>query len=541
MSRWRFVLVIAIAAGMTAVSAERQPRPDALVERGRLIYEAGQLGNSEPLVGHREGGVTSSGKAAACVTCHQRSGFGVFEGSNLVPPITGPSLFANARPSAHSPRRSKSVEHREFPFRARPPFDDASLARAVREGISPGGHRFQFLMPRYALSNADMQALTAYLRQLSAEPSPGADAQRISLATVIAPGQDPVRRQAVIDVLRACFQERHPEGKGRQAWQLFVWDLEGAPESWRSQLRSKYAEQPVFAIVSGLGTHEWTPVHQFCEREKIPCLLPNIDALPEATKGHYSFYFSKGAVLEAHVVARYLAANASALGLRRVVQLRREAGVGAVAAEALREAVSPAGVAIEDHILHGTEAEDVQSFASKLQNSDALVFWLDQSDLQSLTAAAVEPPAVGLIMVSGLLSGWERAPFPPAWKRILLMVHQIDAPARRAARMAFNLRPWLRGKAVAPADEVLIGNTLAACNMLHEGVLRLRGAFFRDYLVELTERYPTAMGNAPAPQAYPSFVLGPGQRFSSRGAYVVRFKAPEFSELELVQDWTVPQ
>jgi hypothetical protein len=99
----------------------------------------------------------------------------------------------------------------------------------------------------------------------------------------------------------------------------------------------------------------------------------------------------------------------------------------------------------------------------------------------------------------------------------------------------------LRGKGVAPADEVLIGNTLAACNMLHEGVLRLRGAFFRDYLVELTERYPTAMGNAPAPQAYPSFILGPGQRFSSRGAYVVRFKAPELSELELVQDWTVPQ
>jgi hypothetical protein len=540
MSRSRFVLAISIAVGATGVSAESPPRPDALIERGRLIYEAGQLGNGEPLLGQREGGVTSSGKAAACVTCHQRSGFGVFEGSNLVPPITGPSLFADARPSAHTPRRAKSVQHREFPFLARPVFDDTSLARAVREGISPGGHRFHFLMPRYTLSNADMQALTAYLRQLSAEPSPGADSQRISFATVIAPGQDPVRRQAVIDMLRACFQERHPEGKGRQAWQLSVWDLEGAPEGWRSQLGSKYAGHPVFAIVSGLGTHEWAPVHEFCEREKIPCLLPNIDALPEATKGHYSFYFSKGAVLEAQVVARYLAANASALGLRRVVQLRRETGVGAVAAEALRAAGMPAGMAVEDRILHGTDAEDARSLASELQDSDALVLWLNQSDLQSLATVAGKPPAVKLIMVSGLLGGWERTPLPPAWRRTLLMVHQIDAPARRAARMAFNLRPWLRGKEVAPADEVLIGNTLAACNVLHEGVLRLRGAFFRDYLVELTERYPTAMGNAPAPQAYPSFVLGPGQRFSSRGAYIVRFKAPELSELELVQDWTVP-
>jgi hypothetical protein len=105
--------------------------------------------------------------------------------------------------------------------------------------------------------------------------------------------------------------------------------------------------------------------------------------------------------------------------------------------------------------------------------------------------------------------------------------------------MRFNLHPWLRGKAIAAADEVLLGNTLAACNVLHEGVLRLRGAFFRDYLVEVTERYPS-MGNAPAPQAYPRFTLGPGQRFSSLGAYVVRFKLPALDELELVRDWIIP-
>jgi hypothetical protein len=395
-------------------------------------------------------------------------------------------------------------------------------------------------MPRYALGDADMKALTAYLRQLSAEPSAGADAQRMDFATVIAPGQNPMRRRAVIDVLRTCFQERYPEGRGRQAWQLLVWDLAGAPEGWASQLRSKYAEHPVFAIISGLGADEWAPVHQFCEREQIPCLLPNIDALPEGTKGHYSFYFSKGVVLEAQVVARYLAANASGLGLDRVVQLRPEAGTGAIGAMALREAMGTAGMAIQDRVLHATAGpKEFQSLTAGLKKSDALVVWLQQSDLQSL--AASEPPEVGMIMLSGLLSGWEDAPLRAAWKRVLLMVYQIDAPKRRAARMALNLRPWLLGKPIAAADDILLGNTLTACNILHEGVLRLRGAFFRDYLVELTERYPSGMGNAPAPQAYPSFVLGQGQRFSSRGAYVARFKAPDLKELELVQDWTVPQ
>ena len=85
-----------------------------------------------------------------------------------------------------------------------------------------------------------------------------------------------------------------------------------------------------------------------------------------------------------------------------------------------------------------------------------------------------------------------------------------------------------------------MGNSLAACNLLIEGVLRMRGAFFRDYLVELTENYPSGMGNAPAPEAFPRFVIGPGQRYTSKGAYIVKFKPPELSELELVRDWTVP-
>ncbi len=106
--------------------------------------------------------------------------------------------------------------------------------------------------------------------------------------------------------------------------------------------------------------------------------------------------------------------------------------------------------------------------------------------------------------------------------------------------MQFNLWPWLDKHGIGHDDEVLLGNTLAACNLLTEGMLRLRGDYFRDRLVELTENYPSGMGNAPAPQAFPRFVMGPGQRFSSKGAYIVKFKAPDSTEIELVHDWIVP-
>ena len=67
-----------------------------------------------------------------------------------------------------------------------------------------------------------------------------------------------------------------------------------------------------------------------------------------------------------------------------------------------------------------------------------------------------------ILHLSGLLGGWERVALAPAWKRASLTVYQIG----------------------------VVGNTLTACNVLHEGVLRLRGALFRDCRVEAMERYP---------------------------------------------------
>ncbi|HET9650956.1 MAG TPA: cytochrome C, partial [Usitatibacter sp.] len=92
-----------------------------------------------------------------------------------------------------------------------------------------------------------------------------------------------------------------------------------------------------------------------------------------------------------------------------------------------------------------------------------------------------------------------------------------------------------------PSDEALQGNTLAACNVLSETMLRLREQYQRDHLVEWVENYPSAMGNAPAPEAFPRFSLGPGQRFSSKGAYLVRFVSPAGNRLEPARDeWIVP-
>jgi len=523
-------------AGRVGEAAAGDPSAQML-ERGRRIYETGQLGSGEPLRAHRgEQGVAVSGRAAACINCHQKSGFGLFEATNLVPPVTGPSLFMNAQARSQPRRHAKGMEHEEFSSLTRPPYDEASLARAISEGVSPSGYRFQYLMPRYALDAEDMAALIAYLRQLSAQPSPGIDRAAAHFAVVIAANQEAGRRQAVLEVLAACFRERHPPDAGGQAWHLRVWDLTGAPETWGAQLDTKLREQPVFALISGLGEADWDPVQRFAEREKLPSLFPNLSLAPAAPANGYSFYFSRGARLEAEVLAQYLRETEAVSGWRRLLQLYLAAGPGRLPAAALRRALE--GQAIEDRQLAQATAEAMAAQLADLGPGDVLVLWLEADQLKVLQG--LPPPNAGQIMLSGWLGGLERAPLSAAWKARARMVYPVDAPQRREARMEFNLRPWLRKHAIQHPDEILLGNTLAACSLLTESISRLRGNYLRDYLVEMIENYPTGMGNAPAAQAFPRFALGPGQRYSSKGAYIVKFKDANTSELDLVHDWLVP-
>lgn len=540
-SRRRYVcgaLLSVLSIGASALAQEAAPsiQGELSSEIGRAIYEKGRLPTGEPIAARSAAGQTLRGEAAACIVCHRKSGMGMYEGSSLVPPISGPALFEGAQPRRSVRHQTGNGTFIDHAFLRRSNYDETSLARAIREGINPNDEALAPLMPRYTLSDAQMSSVIAYLKQLSATPSPGIDAQGPHFATVIAPGVSADDRQTVIDTLNACFVERFPaEVEGQSRWKLHVWDLDGAPETWPQQLAAYQARQPVFGLVSGLGGSEWQPVHDFCSEQHLPCLYPNVDVPGAGMKEDtYNFYFSAGVLLEAGVATRYL----GSLGDRsfnRVVVVHGETGPGVQASQHLRRLLSTTSLKLEERTLKNGEVN--AELLADLTPNDVAIIWLAAQDLNSLTA---DPPKAGLILVSGFMAGFEDAPLTPAWKQASEMIYAIDAPLRRTNRMRLNLHPWIERYAIKGTNEMLIGNTLTACNLLSEGMARMRGYNFRDYLVEWTETYPPAMGNAPAPQAFPRFETGIGQRFSSRGAYIARFSATDPKAMELVRDWLIP-
>jgi hypothetical protein len=546
-----------LLAGSVAAAADPADEAAAQVEAGRRLYLEGVLPSGAPVRAQREGGAFVSGREAACVLCHRRTGLGAYEGTVIVPPVIGQALFGKfRRPGDRSPRRTRGMKFVDFDFRTRPPYDDKSLGLALRTGVSTSGHRFSYLMPRYDLDDEALRAITAYLRTLTTAPSPGVEPPRMHFASVIAPGSDASRRQLYLDTLRTCFAERNPVLRGRggekgekgekgeaaeHRWQLHIWELEGDPATWKAQLDARYAAQPVFAMLSGLGGERWEPVHDFCAARRIPCLFPNVDVVGGA-EDTYNFYLSGGVDLDARVLARYLLDEAGRLGIRRVVQVAGPGRAEAVSATTLRDALAQSSIVLQDRPVPEPASDAGKRREHGFEDlgvGDALVLWLREPALRALAARVQTLPVHSSVFVSGRLLDPEHVPVPDAWRDASRMVFPYEAPGRWALRADFNLKPWLGKHGLPATDERLQGSVVTACALLSEGLGRTQGLLMRDYLVENIENIGND-SNAPATSPYPRFTLGPTQRAGSKGGYVVRLGAAESGELLRDSDWIVP-
>jgi hypothetical protein len=100
------------------------------------------------------------------------------------------------------------------------------------------------------------------------------------------------------------------------------------------------------------------------------------------------------------------------------------------------------------------------------------------------------------------------------------MAYPLDLPELRKVRMSFPLG-WFNVRQIKVVDERVQTDTYLACVILSETVGHMLDSFVEDYLVE-------RLG------------LAPGQRFASKGGYIVRFAEPAGTRLLADTGWVVP-
>lgn len=529
-----FAWWVLAVAGSAAADAD-------LAQQGRRLYRDGVLASGEPLRATTVGGGTLVGAPAACASCHRRSGFGSSEGGRLVPPVAADILF--------HPRADLEAGTRAAAPGAggtRPAYDDEALRRALRDGVDPAGRALKDPMPRYNLDRADMRALAAYLHELSTRDAEGVSDTTMHFATIVTDGVSDIERRSLLGVLQGFVADHNAEirretrrGEGAvfghsrayrawRRWELHLWPLHGPSHTWGAQLERHYRAAPVFAVISGAGRGSWRPVHEFCERRELPCLFPSTDLPEAADTDFYSFYLSRGIELEALVLAQRLREAAATRG---VVQIYREGREGAMAAARLRRLLENVpGVAVTDrHFGNGETPASGWQRALGEAPGDVTVLWLDTGDLAALP---VVPP--GEIFLSSSLADFPAREIPAALRSRAQLIHPFELPGAWETKRA-PLARFLKKHGLTTGDERTQANAYLAFNLVGRALKHFRERYSREYLIERIEHIAD---NSPWTSVYPYIGLGVGQRFASKGGYVIRLAAD--GTVAGASDWIVP-
>lgn len=481
-----------------------QPAPDP-VRSGERIYREGILPSGQPMSILQQAGSALSGTNFTCVGCHLRAGTGNADETGVTPPITAPRLFQERYqfyPNLTLQERAEWLpEAARAPLR-RPAYTDATLVAAIRDGKDSAGHPLSPAMPRYQLTDQEAALLVSYLRTLSKDLSPGVTETALRFATVVTSGTAKADREAMLETLQKQVAEHNKvyERSLKKAirlvsmkemalplrrWSLTVWDLTGPPTTWSAQMENYYQNEPVFALVGGITDATWRPIHEFCEGQGIPCILPLTEFPVDSPAGKYTLYFSGGFYQEGATAANRLASTSEGAHQATVIQVTQPTPQGLELSRGFRDAWSERGLPKVREILAPPEGISRAYLSRLLQGSHGnatLVLWADREAFPALeeVAIGVDRPAQVFMSAGYLGEGlWD---LPQAARPITSLTYPYRAPkpATTGPGGATGLMP---SPGAGDAHRVR-SRTQTLMQVLDEGIRRMGRDFYRDNLMD---------------------------------------------------------
>jgi len=524
---------------------------------GERMYRQGLLPSGEPMLAIAQRDIEVEGTMFSCESCHLRSGLGAIEGKIVTLPTNATELFKPFTSAAEEtiPPWEKMPRSMQWHIR-RPAYTDETLALALSAGIDPAGREFNWTMPRYQLEDRDMQVLVYYLRHLSAAPSPGVTETTIHFATVIA-GDVPQRdRDAMLSVLQAHVQARSTQTRlererarvgpfferkmvfAYRQVELSVWELKGPPATWRRQLEEYYRQTPVFALLGGIANGEWAPIHAFCEESRIPCIFPLTDYPQLADAGWYTLYFSRGLAQEGDAAARFLFGRNDVPVNAPVVQVYRDDRDGHLIATAFRDARHRMGQNPPvDVVLSADTAPGADFWRELADKHQGVVFllWLSPRDLAGLEALATHPGRPAKLFVAAGLLGESLGVVPEKLRDLTCLTYPYRLPGERP-RYLEVVKNWLKVKGIPATNLEIQTNAYFIGRFLTNALMMMESDYYRDFFLDGIDMMNDEVYSI---AYYPRLSFGPGQRFASKGCYIVSLGKGENPSLEPLSDWVV--
>jgi hypothetical protein len=488
-----------------------------------------------------------------------RSGLGSVEGGVITPPTNGDKLYKPyyRSPSLNDIPDRASREHYAKTTQERPAYTRTTLATALRDGIDPSGQVLNDVMPRYLLSESDMNIMISYLDSLSAAPSPGATHEGFTFATIITDDVSATDRDAFMAPLDYFIDERNDQVKrykdfidmgftptvemkyAFRAAELEIWVLKGPPATWQTQLAAYYAKKPVFAVLGGISNQSWQPIHDFCEAERLPCLFPTTDFPVISTDGFYTFYINKGYVQEGEAAARYLNRQEELTDGTRILQIVQDSLAGRALAEGFQASWSEVGrKPVASLTLTPSQLADPKELARIItaQKPEILLLWSEAGTLPQLPSLLALQSAPRQVFVSATLLGKQTATIAESIRNKVYITYPYRlTPYVGPKEGGFDLRvPVLARASDFGEKRISSRNLTMLVQSVYQGLNLLYDNLYRDYLLDLL-----SMQMDRIVRDYERISFGPGQRYVSKGCYILQLGPGKDPALLPRSEWVI--
>jgi hypothetical protein len=241
-------------------------------------------------------------------------------------------------------------------------------------------------------------------------------------------------------------------------------------------------------------------------------------------------------MLEADALARHLGGGPGDTRRWPIVQAYRDDEVGRAAAGAFRKSLAASGVPELRDVRLPAAGDLPEQILEEVQGGNGpatVVLWLPGADVRRLGERSWGAFPSGGIYLSSTLAGTAAAFGAPNGE--VYVVHPFALPKGTGERD--RIRTWLAARKVPAGDERLQANAFFAAGITGDALDRMLDFFSRDYMLEWVEHMAEESVN---PSAYPRLSLGPGQRFGSKGSYILRYE-PDGVGFAPAGGWIVPE
>jgi hypothetical protein len=216
------------------------------------------------------------------------------------------------------------------------------------------------------------------------------------------------------------------------------------------------------------------------------------------------------------------------------VEVYRTDDIGAAAASSLAARARDCGLPVVMRPIAGRikpSALELRQALSGIGASDTLVLWLRAADI----AALGDPPPTTAVYASGLMGGLEAAPLATSWRAATHLTYPYDSPDQRRVRMNFPLG-WFKVQGIPITSERVQTNTYLSCVILSETLGHMLDSFVPEFLIE---RMEMMLSRRLVNGYFPRLGLAQGQRFASKGGYLVHL-ADDSGKVILDSEWITP-